>query len=105
AKLALHADVEVKKKALLTLVGIVRPADAKSKDITAPLQKAVLDGDEEVRRGAAFALCNIGGAAAAPALDVLMETLRDGELDAKRQAAAAFGNIGAAPDRAVPQLL
>src|SRR6185436_17315725 len=103
--LAVHADVEVRKKALLALVSIVRPTDEKSKSITAPLQKAVLDGDEEVRRGAAFALCNIGGAAAAPALDVLMETLRDGDVEAKRQAAAAFGNIRAAAERAVPQLV
>jgi HEAT repeat protein len=105
AQLAGHADAEVKKKALLALVGMVKPADAKSSALTAPLQRAVLDADEEVRRGAAFALCNIGGATAAPAIDVLLETLKEGDLEAKRQAAAAFGNIGPAAERGVPELM
>ncbi len=104
ARLATHADVEVKKVALFALVGMVKPADAKSSGITAPLQKALLDGDEEVRRNAAFALSNIGGTTAAPAVDVVLEALRNGDIELKRQAAAAFGNIGPAADRAVPDL-
>jgi HEAT repeat protein len=105
AQLALHADVEVRKKSLLALIGVVKRADAKGSKITGPLQKAVIDGDEEVRRSAAFALCNIGGKEAAPATGVLLEALRDGDLDVKRQAAAGLGNIGAAAERAVPDLI
>lgn len=105
ARLATYPDAEVKKAALFALVSIVKPVDAKSGSITAPVQKALLDGDEEVRRNAAFALSNIGGPTAAPAVDVLMEALRNGEVEIKRQAAAAFGNIGPAADRAVPELI
>ena len=63
-----------------------------------------MDGDEEVRRFAAFALCNVGGAAAAPALDVLLGALRTGDLELKRQAATGIRNIGTHAQKALPDL-
>src|SRR5262249_47403799 len=48
----------------------------------------------EVRRNAALVMANIGGAASAPAVPVLVEALQDGDLDTRRQVAAAFRNIG-----------
>ena len=105
ARLASHSDVEVKKAALLGLVRIVGPEDAKSADVFGPLHKALIDGDDEVRRNAAFALSNIGGATAAPAVDVLLDTLKIGDLEVKRQAAAAFRNVGSSAERAVPELI
>ena len=103
--LAGHRDVEVRKQAIATLVRSVGPEDAKTAAVHGPLRKALGDGDEEVRRNAAFALGNIGGATAANAVDVLIDALRRGDIETKRQSAAALRNIGPHADKAVAELL
>lgn len=105
AKLAGHTDVEVRKAALFALVPIVRPTDAKTPAITSVLGRGLRDSDSDVRQNAAFALSNIGGPSAVPAIDVLIEAMREGNLELKRQAAVAFGNIGPPAQRAVPELI
>jgi HEAT repeat protein len=104
ASLANHADAEVKKAALVAMIPCIGPEDAKSDRVILPVQRALLDGDEEVRRFAALTLCNVGGAAAAPALDVLLDALRHGDLDLKRQAAAGIRNLGKHAEKALPDL-
>ena len=103
--LAGHRDVEVRKQALAALVRSVGPEDAKSAAVYGPLQKALGDGDEEVRRNAAFALGNIGGQTAARAVDILLDALRRGDIELKRQSAAALRNIGPHAEKAVKDLL
>lgn len=105
ARLADHRDAEVRKAALRVMVRVAYPADGKSSAITTPLQKALNDGDLENRRNAAYALSNIGGNVAAPAVDVLLEALTTGDLPTKCDAAAALSNIGPAAARAVPELI
>lgn len=105
ARLTTHRDVEVRRSALLVMVRVVQPRDGKSSAITSALQKSLNDGDVENRRNAAFALSNMGGAAASPAVDVLLEALAKGDLELKRQAAAAFRNLGPGGGRAVPELI
>jgi HEAT repeat protein len=104
AALAVHSDNEVKKAALLALLPCVGPEDAKTEKVYLNIQRALLDGDEEVRRNAAFALSNIGGVKAAPAVDILLEALRNGDVDLKRQAAAGLRNIGPFAEKALPEL-
>jgi HEAT repeat protein len=104
AELAKHSDAEVKKAALAAIIPCIGPEDAKADRVIQPLQKALLDGDEEVRRNAAFALCNVGGAAAAPALEVLLGALRNGDLELKRQAASGIRNLGVHAQKALPDL-
>ena len=104
AGLANHSDAEVKKAALAAIILCIGPEDARNERVLQPLQRALLDGDEEVRRNAAFALCNVGGASAAPALDVLLESLRHGDLDLKRQAATGIRNLGSHAQKALPDL-
>jgi HEAT repeat protein len=104
AGIANHSDAEVKKAAFGAIIPCIGPEDARTENVIKPIQKALLDGDEEVRRDAAFALCNVGGAAAAPALDVLLQALRNGDLELKRQAAAGIRNLGVHALKALPDL-
>ena len=104
AGLVNHSDAEVKKATLAAIIPCIGPEDAKSERVVGPLQRALLDGDEEVRRNAAFALCNVGGATAAPALDVLLGALRNGDIELKRQAASGIRNLGTHAEKALPDL-
>jgi HEAT repeat protein len=87
-----NADTEVKKAALLALVGLVTPED---KEAYAPLRAALIDRDIDVRRNAALALGNIGGEEASAAVPVLVDALRQRDNpELRRQAAAVLKNIG-----------
>jgi HEAT repeat protein len=100
-------DVELKKSAFAALVRLVGPDDLK--DVKEALLKGLKDGEVEIRRNAALALAGVGGADAAPAVPVLIETLRlkntePNALTLRRSAALAFGNIGPTAKEAIPDL-
>jgi HEAT repeat protein len=87
-----HADVEVRKAALASLVGLVGPDD---KGACKPLRQVLKDPDVEVRRNAALALGNIGGSEAADAVPILVEALlQKSDPELRGQAAAVLRNVG-----------
>jgi HEAT repeat protein len=94
-------EAAVRSVAIGSLVGLVGPGDAK----VAPELRELLRGeDRDVRRGAALALANVGGAEARAAVGVLVDALRDDDPTARELAAAALANVGEAAGEAVPAL-
>ncbi len=71
----------------------------------ARLEPYLKNDDVETAQAAAFAMANIAGPAARPALPVLQEALRDGtDPQLQEQAAAALGRMEAEAAAAVPDL-
>ncbi|HMF12504.1 MAG TPA: HEAT repeat domain-containing protein, partial [Gemmataceae bacterium] len=94
-------DATIRKVALDALVNAVT---AKDVGVAGALRGLLADRDPEIVRGAALALSNIGGAAAAEAVRVLRDSLTKGDLLARIQASAALANIGEGAASAVPDL-
>jgi len=101
ARLPGESDVEVRKAILNTLVNLVGPDDGSA---VATLRAALKDKDPDAVRFAAFALGNIGGSRAAPAVPVLREALGDPAVSIRRRAAGSLANVGPDAVNAVPDL-
>lgn len=94
-------DPVVLKTALEKLIRLVSERNQDQAGRLAPLLQ---HEDPETARFAAFALANIGGLRARPAVEVLRTALKDEDLQVQEVAAAALGKLGPVAKEAVADL-
>ena len=101
------SDPSVKRAVLAALVNVVGPETKKAAaELTTALKQMRENKDVDIveLRDVAFALANIGGRDALPAVPVLTEGLSDADPAQRQQSSAALGNIGESAADAVPKL-
>jgi len=94
-------DPVVLKTALEKLIRLV---SERNQDQSGRLYPFLRHEDPETARFAAFALSNIGGLRARPAVEVLRAALKDEDPQVQEVAAAALGNLGPVAKEGVPDL-